>query len=242
MRAQYRWAYATSTLQEIGQNQHEKGGWAYNTSWAYNTYSTVLSIHIAIVTHFLPRPLQYASWDLAFHMIPFAKVDIEFAKEQLVLFLREWYMAPNGQIPAYEFNFSDVNPPVHAWAVFRVFKMTGARGKRDIAFLARCFQKLILNFTWSASQASPSHLHTLTPPHPHTLTLTPSHLHTLTPPLPHNLTQNSTVTQHSTFTFSLKHQTLPQHPPSTQHGTLHPHSTPHPPQQLHTPAQHCTLP
>lgn len=91
---------------------------------------------------------QYASWDLAFHMIPFAKVDPEFAKEQLILFLREWYMAPNGQIPAYEFNFSDVNPPVHAWAVWRVYKMTAPKGSRDVLFLERCFHKLILNFNW----------------------------------------------------------------------------------------------
>lgn len=84
-------------------------------------------------------------------MIPFAKIDPEFAKEQLILFLREWYMAPNGQIPAYEFQFSDVNPPVHAWAVWRVYKMTGPKGSRDIKFLARAFQKLILNFNWSVN-------------------------------------------------------------------------------------------
>ena len=90
----------------------------------------------------------YAAWDLAFHMIPFAAIDPHFAKEQLLLFLREWYMHPNGQIPAYEFAFSDVNPPVHAWACWRVYKMTGARGERDRSFLARCFQKLLLNFTW----------------------------------------------------------------------------------------------
>ncbi len=90
----------------------------------------------------------YAAWDLAFHMIPFARIDPQFAKEQLVLLLREWYMHPNGQIPAYEFAFSDVNPPVHAWAVWRVYKMTGARGLRDRAFLSRVFQKLIINFTW----------------------------------------------------------------------------------------------
>jgi hypothetical protein len=90
----------------------------------------------------------YASWDLAFHMIPFARIDPSFAKEQLVLFLREWYMHPNGQIPAYEFEFSDVNPPVHAWAAWRVYKMTGARGVRDRLFLERVFQKLLLNFTW----------------------------------------------------------------------------------------------
>jgi len=90
----------------------------------------------------------YAAWDLAFHMIPFARVDPDLAKEQLVLFLREWYMHPNGQIPAYEFEFSDVNPPVHAWAAWRVYKMTGARGGRDRLFLERVFQKLLLNFTW----------------------------------------------------------------------------------------------
>ncbi|MBK8230932.1 MAG: glucosidase [Candidatus Eisenbacteria bacterium] len=90
----------------------------------------------------------YAAWDLAFHMIPFAKIDPQFAKEQLVLLLREWYMHPSGQIPAYEFAFSDVNPPVHAWAAWRVYKMTGPRGRRDRAFLARVFQKLMLNFTW----------------------------------------------------------------------------------------------
>jgi hypothetical protein len=90
----------------------------------------------------------FAAWDLAFHMIPFADVDPHFAKEQLLLFLREWYMHPNGQIPAYEFAFGDVNPPVHAWACWRVYKKTGPRGHRDRAFLARCFQKLLLNFTW----------------------------------------------------------------------------------------------
>jgi hypothetical protein len=90
----------------------------------------------------------YAAWDLAFHMLPFAKIDPQFAKEQLVLLLREWYMHPNGQIPAYEFAFGDVNPPVHAWAAWRVYKMTGARGLRDRLFLSRIFQKLIINFTW----------------------------------------------------------------------------------------------
>jgi hypothetical protein len=90
----------------------------------------------------------YAAWDLAFHMIPFAQIDPYFAKEQLVLMLREWYMHPNGQIPAYEFALSDVNPPVHAWSCWRVYKMTGPRGKRDRLFLSRVFQKLLLNFTW----------------------------------------------------------------------------------------------
>ena len=90
----------------------------------------------------------YAAWDLAFHMIPFAKLDPDFAKEQLILFVREWYMHPNGQVPAYEFAFNDVNPPVHAWACWRVYKMTGPRGQRDRLFLERCFHKLLLNFTW----------------------------------------------------------------------------------------------
>ena len=90
----------------------------------------------------------YAAWDLAFHMIPFAHLDPEFTKDQLVLLLREWYMHPNGEMPAYEFAFSDVNPPVHAWACWRVYKMTGRRGGRDREFLARVFQKLLVNFTW----------------------------------------------------------------------------------------------
>jgi hypothetical protein len=90
----------------------------------------------------------YAAWDLAFHMLPFARIDPYFAKEQLILVLREWYMHPNGQIPAYEFAFSDVNPPVHAWSCWRVYKMTGPKGKRDRHFLASAFQKLLINFTW----------------------------------------------------------------------------------------------
>jgi hypothetical protein len=90
----------------------------------------------------------YAAWDLAFHMIPMARIDGDFAKKQLILFLREWYMHPNGQIPAYEFALDDVNPPVHAWAAWRVYKMTAARGERDLTFLARTFHKLLLNFTW----------------------------------------------------------------------------------------------
>jgi len=90
----------------------------------------------------------FASWDTAFHMIPFARVDGEFAKAQLALFLREWYMHPNGQIPAYEFAFNDVNPPVLAWSVWRVYKLTGSRGRRDREFLESAFQKLLLNFTW----------------------------------------------------------------------------------------------
>ncbi len=92
----------------------------------------------------------YAAWDLAFHCMPLALVDAEFAKEQLVLLTREWYMHPNGQLPAYEWAFGDVNPPVHAWATWRVFqidrKQRGDMG--DLAFLERVFHKLMLNFTW----------------------------------------------------------------------------------------------
>jgi hypothetical protein len=90
----------------------------------------------------------FAAWDLAFHMIPLAHIDPEFAKSQLILFLREWYMHPNGQLPAYEFAFGDVNPPVHAWAAWRVYKISGRSGKRDRDFLESVFQKLLLNFTW----------------------------------------------------------------------------------------------
>ncbi|CAG0973688.1 hypothetical protein PHYC_01387 [Phycisphaerales bacterium] len=101
----------------------------------------------------------YAAWDLAFQTIPFAQLDPAFAKDQLVLLLREWYMHPNGQIPAYEFAFGDVNPPVHAWAVWRVYKMTGPRGGRDRVFLARCFQKLLLNFNWWVNRKDPGGKH-----------------------------------------------------------------------------------
>jgi hypothetical protein len=91
----------------------------------------------------------YAAWDLAFHCIPLALVDSEFAKEQLILLLREWYMHPNGQLPAYEWAFGDVNPPVHAWAAWRVYKIDKKRhGHGDRAFLERVFHKLLLNFTW----------------------------------------------------------------------------------------------
>jgi hypothetical protein len=92
----------------------------------------------------------YASWDLAFHCIPFALIDAGFAKHQLVLLTREWYMHPNGQIPAYEWAFSDVNPPVHAWAAWRVYQIDRKQngGKGDLEFLERVFHKLMLNFTW----------------------------------------------------------------------------------------------
>lgn len=91
----------------------------------------------------------FAAWDTAFHCIPLAMIDPDFAKRQLDLLTREWYMHPNGQVPAYEWNFGDVNPPVHAWAVFRTFKIERKMyGRQDLDFLERVFQKLLLNFTW----------------------------------------------------------------------------------------------
>ena len=91
----------------------------------------------------------YAAWDLAFHCIPLALVDPDFAKDQLLLLLREWYMHPNGQLPAYEWAFGDVNPPVHAWAAWRVYKIEQKHfGRTDRKFLERVFHKLLLNFTW----------------------------------------------------------------------------------------------
>lgn len=92
----------------------------------------------------------YAAWDLAFHAIPIALIDPEFAKNQLLLLTKEWYMHPNGQLPAYEWSFSDVNPPVHAWATWRVYRIDSKlqEGKRDRKFLEEIFHKLLLNFTW----------------------------------------------------------------------------------------------
>ncbi|KAI6046180.1 Six-hairpin glycosidase-like protein [Pisolithus marmoratus] len=114
-----------------------------NMDWKHMYIDDVLS---------MPDKWEYpffAAWDTAFHCIPLAVVDPAFAKKQLDLLTREWYMKPDGQIPAYEWNFSDVNPPVHAWATFRVFKIERKlTGKEDLAFLERVFQKLLLNFTW----------------------------------------------------------------------------------------------
>jgi hypothetical protein len=91
----------------------------------------------------------YAAWDLAFHCVPLALIDPDFAKQQITLMLREWYMHPNGQLPAYEWALGDVNPPVHAWAAWRVYKIEKKRtGRGDRVFLERVFQKLLLNFTW----------------------------------------------------------------------------------------------
>ncbi|MDX2116041.1 MAG: glucosidase, partial [Planctomycetota bacterium] len=124
-----------------------------NADWTHLFHRDVLS---------MPDKWEYpwyAAWDLAFHMVPLAHIDPAFAKEQLLLLLREWYMHPSGQLPAYEFAFSDVNPPVHAWAVWEVYEQSGPPGKRDRAFLARAFQKLLINFTWWVNRKDPSGKH-----------------------------------------------------------------------------------
>ncbi|THY75725.1 family 63 glycoside hydrolase [Aureobasidium pullulans] len=114
-----------------------------NSQWKHMHLDDILS---------MPDSWEYpffAAWDSAFHCIPLTMIDPEFAKKQLDLFTREWYMHPNGQLPAYEWNFGDVNPPVHAWATFRTFKMERKMyGREDLDFLERVFQKLLLNFTW----------------------------------------------------------------------------------------------
>lgn len=95
----------------------------------------------------------YATWDLAFHCVPYSLIDSDFAKDQLITLTKEWYMHPNGQLPAYEWDLSDVNPPVHAWSAFRVFKIDERiKGKADVEFLEKIFQKLLLNFTWWVNQ------------------------------------------------------------------------------------------
>ncbi|HLW79344.1 MAG TPA: glucosidase, partial [Terriglobia bacterium] len=98
----------------------------------------------------------YAAWDLAFHCVTLALIDPDLAKEQLILLLREWYMHPNGQLPAYEWAFGDVNPPVHAWAAWRVYKIERRiHGKADREFLEKVFHKLLLNFTWWVNRKDP---------------------------------------------------------------------------------------
>jgi hypothetical protein len=114
-----------------------------NSQWKHMHLDDILS---------MPDSWEYpffAAWDTAFHCIPLAMIDPTFAKKQLDIFTREWYMHPNGQIPAYEWNFGDVNPPVHAWSCFRTFKIERKMyGREDLDFLERCFHKLLMNFTW----------------------------------------------------------------------------------------------
>ena len=114
-----------------------------NTNWSHMVHADIIS---------MPDEWEYpwyAAWDLAFHAVALAVVDAEFAKEQLLLLCREWFMHPNGQLPAYEWAFDDVNPPVHAWAAWRVYKIDAvASGRKDRIFLERVFHKLLLNFSW----------------------------------------------------------------------------------------------
>jgi hypothetical protein len=113
-----------------------------NNDWAHLNNFDILS---------MPDTWEYpwyAAWDLAFHCVPLAMVDPAFAKRQLSLITREWYMHPNGQLPAYEWHFGDANPPVHAWAARRIFEMGAAGGTRDLTWLEGVFHKLLLNFTW----------------------------------------------------------------------------------------------
>jgi hypothetical protein len=121
-----------------------------NRDWTHLYNADVLS---------MPDKWEYpwfAAWDLAFHTIALSLVDPDFAKDQLVLLLREWYMHPNGQLPAYEWAFGDVNPPVHAWAAWRIYKIEKrVRGRADRAFLERVFHKLLLNFTWWVNRKDP---------------------------------------------------------------------------------------
>jgi hypothetical protein len=121
-----------------------------NKEWAHLYNDDVLS---------MPDKWEYpwyAAWDLAFHCIPLAMIDSDFAKDQLTLLLREWYMHPNGQLPAYEWQFGDVNPPVHAWAAWRVYKIDRRiRGVADRQFLEKVFHKLLLNFTWWVNRKDP---------------------------------------------------------------------------------------
>ncbi|HXT17356.1 MAG TPA: hypothetical protein VN706_17080 [Gemmatimonadaceae bacterium] len=117
--------------------------WGRNHAWEHLNNHDVIS---------MPDTWEYpwyAAWDLAFHAIPWAMIDPQFAKDQLILLLREWYMHPNGQLPAYEWQFGDVNPPVHAWAAMRVYQIERrATGRGDVKFLERIFHKLLINFTW----------------------------------------------------------------------------------------------
>ena len=121
-----------------------------NTEWFHMLNADVIS---------MPDKWEYpwyAAWDLAFHTIALSQVDFDFAKEQLLLMLRNLYFHPNGQIPAYEWNFSDVNPPVHAWATIWLFKYERSLGRSDIRFLERSFQGLMLNFNWWVNRKDPS--------------------------------------------------------------------------------------
>jgi hypothetical protein len=122
---------------------------ARNVDWFHMLNSDIIS---------MPDKWEYpwyAAWDLAFHTIALSLVDFEFAKDQLLLMLRSMYFHPNGQIPAYEWNFSDVNPPVHAWATLFLHNIAVGMGKEDLSFLEKSFQSLLLNFNWWVNRKDP---------------------------------------------------------------------------------------
>ena len=128
-----------------------QGAGARNGDWQHMVNGDVIS---------MPDKWEYpwyAAWDLAFHTIPLGMVDADFAKQQLLLLLQERYLHPSGQVPAYEWNFSDVNPPVHAWATYFLFQLDAQRtGMRDLTFLKTAFHKLLLNFTWWVNRKDPN--------------------------------------------------------------------------------------
>ena len=129
--------------------QHVNGG-TRNMEWFHMLNADVIS---------MPDKWEYpwyAAWDLAFHTVAFTMVDFDFAKDQLLLMLRSLYFHPNGQIPAYEWNFSDVNPPVHAWATLWLYKIERGLGRADLRFLEKSFQGLMLNFNWWVNRKDPS--------------------------------------------------------------------------------------
>jgi hypothetical protein len=129
---------------------HESTARVRNTEWFHMLNADVIS---------MPDKWEYpwyAAWDLAFHTVGLALVDFDFAKEQLLLMLRNLYFHPNGQIPAYEWNFSDVNPPVHAWATLFLYRMEQNLGRADVRFLERSFQSLMLNFSWWVNRKDPT--------------------------------------------------------------------------------------
>ncbi|MDF2732036.1 MAG: hypothetical protein K0S92_666, partial [Desertimonas sp.] len=129
----------------------DEGGDVRNRAWFHMVNDDVIS---------MPDTWEYpwyASWDLAFHTVALAMVDLDFAKDQLSLMLHELYLHPNGQLPAYEWNFSDVNPPVHAWATLLVYESeVEQRGAGDVDWLKRAFQKLLVNFTWWVNRKDPT--------------------------------------------------------------------------------------
>ena len=134
-----RWMNGPHDIKDLG--DHRKNG--RNHQWQHLKNQDII---------LMPDKWEYpwyAAWDLAFHCISMAVIDPTYAKHQLILLMREWYMKPDGQLPAYEWNFSDVNPPVHAWSALQVYHIEKNKtGKGDIQFLKRIFQKLIINFTW----------------------------------------------------------------------------------------------